>query len=181
MSVTLSNSTNNYDWRDRPETDFYPTPPEVTQALLKFLALPSKRIWEPACGKQHLSNELKKAGHQVFETDIQTGIDFLKQDHSYEAQWIITNPPFIIAEEFIRHCRKLNVEGFALLLKSQYWHSSKRFKLFEEIPPTYVLPLTWRPDFLFGAKSSSPTMEVLWTIWNQEYKGFTTYLPLKKP
>lgn len=30
--------------------------------------------------------------------------------------------------------------------------------------PSYVLPLTWRPDFLYGAKSGRPTMELLWTV-----------------
>ena len=33
----------------RSEMDFYPTPPEVTEALLQFLDLPKTTvIWEPA-------------------------------------------------------------------------------------------------------------------------------------
>lgn len=36
----------------RRESDFYPTPPEVTVALLDFLRLPKNTvIWEPAAGE----------------------------------------------------------------------------------------------------------------------------------
>lgn len=30
--------------------DFYPTPPDVTEALMRFLDLPPSVIWECACG-----------------------------------------------------------------------------------------------------------------------------------
>lgn len=54
-----------------------------------------------------------------------------------------------------------------------------------EYPPRFVLPLTWRPDFLEhekqeGDKKGAPTMEVAWSVW---FKGSneTIYLPLQKP
>jgi hypothetical protein len=187
MSVTLANSSEIQNWRERCPTDFYPTPPHVTQALIDFLMLPKElTIWEPAFGDGRMSNVIKGNGYNVFESDIQTGIDFL-QTPSCNRDFIITNPPFCIAEEFIKHAKLLNPNcGFAFLLKSQYWHGAKRLKLFQEIQPQFVLPLTWRPDFLFGAKSNSPTMEVLWSVWiNQEwkecYEGECIYRPLKKP
>jgi hypothetical protein len=37
--------------------------------------------------------------------------------------------------------------------------------LFKEFPPAYVLPLTWRPDFMGGERGGAPTMEVHWTVW----------------
>ena len=44
------------------------------------------------------------------------------------------------------------------------------------------VPLSWRPDFLFGSKSGAPTMEVLWTVWKAPYDNATTlYEPLLKP
>ncbi len=40
----------------RRELDFYPTPPDVTIALMEFLALSRKSIvWEPACGDGAMS------------------------------------------------------------------------------------------------------------------------------
>jgi hypothetical protein len=186
MTITLANSSTQ-NWRDRPATDFYPTPEPVTQALLDHLMLPKMlTIWEPACGEGHMVKVLRANGYVVRDSDIQTGTDFLEVEDCPES-FIITNPPFNQAEAFIRHASKLNPEcGFAFLLKSQYWHSASRLKLFREIQPQFVLPLTWRPDFLFGAKSGSPTMEVLWTVWiNKDweecYEGECIYQPLEKP
>jgi hypothetical protein len=186
MSVTLANSSA-ANWRDRPATDFYPTPPDVTQALIDFLVLPTElTLWEPACGDGHMVNVLRANGYVVRDSDIKTGTNFLDVQECPES-FILTNPPFNQAEAFIRHANDLKPEcGFSFLLKSQYWHSASRLKLFREMRPQFVLPLTWRPDFLFGAKSGSPTMEVLWTVWiNQEweecYEGETIYNLLERP
>jgi hypothetical protein len=51
-----------------------------------------------------------------------------------------------------------------MLLKSQYWHAAKRHQLFNTHTPAYILPLTWRPDFMFGERGGAPTMDVLWTV-----------------
>ena len=45
--------------------------------------------------------------------------------------------------------------------------AAKRKALFEEHPPAYVLPLTWRPDFMGGERGGAPTMEVHWTVWRR--------------
>lgn len=178
MSVTLANA----GAVDRPATDRYPTPAPVTHALLDYLELDEgTRIWEPACGEGHMVNVLKGRGHIVQNSDILTGVDFLAQKE-LKGDWIITNPPFYLAEDFIRHAHSLKPEGICLLLKSQYWHASKRLRLFNEFRPEAVLPLTWRPDFLFGKKSGAPTMEVLWTVWRANYKPIETiYQPLARP
>lgn len=42
-------------------------------------------------------------------------------------------------------------------------------------------PLTWRPDFHFGAKGGSPTMECAWTVWDRVPSNVTQYVPLLKP
>lgn len=187
MTVTLANSSTTSDWHKRPLTDFYPTPWDVTQSLIDFLMLPkTTTIWEPAAGEGHMAKVLESNGYTVRSSDIQAGEDFLLQRECL-GDFIITNPPFIVAEEFIKHSNWLTPKcGFAFLLKSQYWHSAKRFKLFQSVPPQFVCPLTWRPDFLFGAKSGAPTMEVLWTIWfnpkwQECYEGATVYKPLDRP
>lgn len=164
--------TNNNSETKRRELDFYPTPPEVTHALLQFLKLKPCTIWEPACGDGAMADVLYEYGHKVIATDIRvTGygrgeIDFLLSN--YDCDVIITNPPFNISEEFIRHALT-KAPIVAMVLKSQYWHAKKRVKLFDEHPPAYVLPLSWRPDFLFDTRKqgekSNPTMEVNWTVW----------------
>lgn len=169
----------------RNESDFYPTPPDVTFALMKRLGIPKWMwIWEPACGEGHIVNELHREGYQnVLATDIQNGIDFLTCNISdFTYRWIITNPPFSLAEQFIRRCHESRMP-FALLLKSQYWHSKKRYSLFKEIPPSSIYPLTWRPDFLFKSRGKgSPLMDVMWCVWDKDAKfGETVYRPLERP
>lgn len=172
---------------DRNKTDFYATPPEVTIALLDFLEdlyLLKQRatIWEPACGRGDMADVMYDRGYHMVVSDLYPQIpgmdstDFLKS-HA-KCDWIITNPPFSKATEFITHALELG-KPCAFLLKSQFWHAKSRLNLFREHPPSYVLPLTWRPDFLFGAKSGSPTMECLWTVWAGDTE--TIYYPLEKP
>lgn len=169
----------------RRALDFYPTPNEATIALMDFLKLDSPQtIWECACGTGQMANVLKSYGHHVIETDITTGDDYLKTFHHSDA--IITNPPFNLSQLFIEKAIK-ETRLVAMLLKSQYWHAAKRLPLFETNPPTYILPLTWRVDFLqherkIGDKKGAPTMEVAWSVWvNSVFKKGTQYIPLKKP
>ena len=171
---------------DRNKTDFYATPPEVTVALLDFLEdrgiiTPYCTIWEPACGGLAMVEVLLDREYHVIGSDLHPQIecmlplDFMHADE--KCDWIITNPPFSKAAEFITHALELG-KPCAFLLKSQFWHAKSRLNLFRENPPAYVLPLTWRPDFLYGAKSGSPT--ILWTVWYPG-KHESIYYPLEKP
>lgn len=165
----------------RSKSDFYPTPPDATQALLDFIRIPKGTlVWEPACGEGHMVRVLEENGMQVIGTDIQCGTDFLTADKPSAIQWIITNPPFSLAEQFIRRSAQHSVP-FAMLLKAQYWNAKKRYPLFLELPPSYVLPLTWRPDFLFGERGcGSPLLDVMWCVWGMNFPG-TLFQPLYRP
>ena len=161
----------------RKAHDFYPTPPEATLALLRFMEIPKKSIiWEPAAGDGAMADVFISEGYTVISTDITTGTDFLSHP-GFLCDWIITNPPFSCADEFIKHALELD-RPFAYLLKSQFWHAAKRRKLFEQYPPDFVLPLTWRPDF---TGQGSSLMDVIWCVWSRPHTGATIYKPLSKP
>lgn len=171
---------------DRNSTDFYPTPPEATWALMGWLDLPATvRVWEPAAGEGHMALAIGDCGVAVTATTLhdqgfgETGVDFLEQG-TPRGDWLITNPPFKLAAAFIEHAMTLGVP-FAMLLKSQFWHASGRLDLFNQRRPRAVLPLTWRPDFHFGSKGGSPTMECAWTVWDATPAAATVYTPLAKP
>jgi hypothetical protein len=163
----------------RVASDFYPTPAEATHALLNFLKLPAgATIWEPACGENHMVDVMRAQGYEVIGTDIMTGTDFLTAE-TVDCDWIITNPPFSLADRFIERCIE-SKKPFALLLKSQYWHAKKRLELFRSFPPAFILPLTWRPDFTFKQRGKgSPLMDVMWVVWGGCHD--TRYIPLEKP
>ena len=163
----------------RRERDFYPTPPECTQALITFLEgekIRLGRVWECAAGDGHIVRVLEQNGYDVVASDIITGTDFLTAGlPDGGVDFILTNPPFLLAEAFIRKAISFHIP-FAFLLKSQFWHSKKRYPLFAEHPPAYVLPLTWRPDF---TGEGANIMDVVWTVWYGNAEK-TIYKPLQK-
>lgn len=175
---------------NRKENDFYPTPPDVTHALMKFLHKEcsfifdtSLKIWEPSCGDGAMSEVIKQYGHTVTSTELrsdsgygETGIDFLTSN-PMTADAIITNPPFNLSEQFINKALG-NSRIVCMLLKSQYWHAKKRYHLFNISKPKFVLPLTWRPDF---DGRGAPTMDLAWTVWIKGYGTSCIYQPISKP
>lgn len=166
---------------NRRDKDFYPTPPECTIALLDFLEgkmllRKSDTIWECACGSNSMVDVMRKRGYSVIGTDIDTGHDYLTTEIHEDYGWIITNPPFSLAQQFIERSITKR-KPFAMLLKSQYWHSARRRELFNDHPPLFVLPLTWRPDFLNRGNS---LMDVIWCVWAGD-SHVTFYQPLEKP
>lgn len=167
---------------DRRDLDYYPSPPEVTRALMDFICIPEgSLIREPACGEGYMSRVIEGYGHNVIGTDIQFGDNYFDTTLEQKVDAIITNPPFKHAEDFIKKAIG-EADIVAMVLKSQYWHAKKRLKLFREHKPTYILPLTWRPDFLFNepGKGGNSTMEVLWTVWIKGQED-CKYYPLPKP
>lgn len=176
------------DTDNRSPMDFYGTPAEATQALVDFLkstypAIKIKTIWEPCCGEGHMSKVLIKNDYDVYSSDVRsTGYgtphtDFLTSAYK-KVDAIITNPPFNDAHRMIlKAVAEANV--VCMLLKSQYWHASGRYKLFKAHTPAYVCPLTWRPDFTKGGQGA-PVMDVSWNIW---VSGSVQcqYIPFLKP
>lgn len=151
---------------NRKPFDYYPTPANVTKALLNTVRWDrSLRVWEPACGQNHMVDVLKKHFDSVVGTDLQKGEDYLGPVER-DVDAIITNPPFSLAADFIG--KSLKYPYVAMLVKTQYWHSKKRVALFRSRPPSKIIALTWRPQFDETAVSSSPTMDFIWTVWEPD-------------
>lgn len=165
----------------RSAMDFYPTPIEVTHALMMFLSdvghMPSM-VWECACGGYDMSKVIEEYTSCI-ATDLKHGQDYLNHELPEGVDSIITNPPFSLAEQFIRKALS-ETPVVAMLLKSSYWHASKRAALFNKHRPAYILPLLWRPQFSPLENAGSPTMDVLWTVWLPD-RITTQYELLSKP
>lgn len=167
-------------YRERSD-DFYPTPACAVRAFLaaELQWLEGAPVWEPACGDGAISRAMVAQGLDVMSTDLvdrgygQSGRDFLAERHLNGCRRIVTNPPFGIAEKFIRHALfTLNTPYLALLLKATYWHAAGRVALFEARPPSVIYPMTWRPDFL---NKGAPTMDAIWCVWDAERGGEQRY------
>lgn len=168
----------------RQKDDFYPTPSEVTRALLARLTFGPGLVLEPAAGDYRMASDIEGAGYSVQASDIAPRDDRVAQGDFFamtetRASTVITNPPFSLAQRFIEHSLDtLKVQGLALLLKSTFWHAARRSALFERHPPSHICALTWRPDFL---NKGGPTMDCSWFVWLPNRDGTTRYLLLKRP
>ena len=104
--------------------DLYETPVEATRALLRHVPLPV-HVWEPAAGRGAIARELRAAGHAVLATElvpyegaagwILTGVDFLMERRPTSVQAIVTNPPYKLADQFVRHGLSLGLPVIVLL------------------------------------------------------------------
>lgn len=169
----------------RSEADFYATPPDCTVALLNdYGRMLGHRVWEPACGDGAISEVLTAAGKDVFSTDLRHtgfgtgGVDALGT-RPENIDSIVTNPPFNLAVQFIRHLRSLHLP-FALLLKATFWHAASRRALFRETGPLAVCPLLWRPA-MDPSRGKSATMDFCWTVWTDAPVPSCDYTPLPRP
>ena len=104
--------------------DLYETPSVAVQALLRVEELPHL-IWEPAAGRGAIVRVLRTAGHEVVTSDLidygvpgqASGRDFLLEDKPPPGvEMILTNPPFGIANAFVRHAVTLCPRVCMLLL-----------------------------------------------------------------
>lgn len=169
----------NYATEDREANDYYATDPKALELLLELEAF-SPRVWECACGEGHLSEVLRKNGHNVLSTDLidrgygRGGVDFLQQNGSFDGD-IVTNPPYKYGLEFVRKALEIVTEGHkvAMFLKVQFLEGKARRKLFKEYPPKRVyvsssrLRCAMNGDF---EKYSISAIAYAWFIWE---KGFT--------
>ena len=114
----------------------------------------------------------------MFSSDIADGVDYLDAKSAGLYKAIITNPPFSLAEQFIRKA-VAEAPVVAMLLKATYFHAGSRVALFRECPPTAVLAMAWRPA-MCPERGKSPIMDFIWAVWIKGVRG-TEYCVLPKP
>lgn len=91
---------------------------------------------------------------------------------------VITNPPFSLAEQFIRHSRALYPRAdLVFLLRLNFAGSAGRLRLWRDIgmPDVYVLPN--RPSFTGGKTDSC---EYAWFRWPSDARSRGEFLVLNE-
>jgi hypothetical protein len=110
----------------RKKSDFYETPYSMTEHLLKKEPFDfSRTVCEPACGAGAITKIISKywLSSRITAYDIEK--NFLSDTQTYD--YIITNPPFSKAYEFIVQAKKLANVKVALLLPLSYLHGKYRY------------------------------------------------------
>tara|TARA_R100001591_G_C4272808_1_gene162909 strand:+ start:98 stop:655 length:558 start_codon:yes stop_codon:yes gene_type:complete len=160
---------------DRQKDDFYATPLEATEALLKVESFDGK-IYEPCCGQGHISKVLVKHGYDVESTDLvdrgygQSHIDFLMELQVREN--IVTNPPYgRLLMQFVQQCQHLSEKKIALLLKLTFLEGQERKEFFKKYPPVRVYVFSKRLSLMKNGDSYDGGMMALaWFVWEKGNK-----------
>lgn len=158
--------------------DFFPTPAWGTRALIEHIGISKwDSAWEPACGQGHMSKVLAETFPYVYSSDVHdygygAVRDFMTYKNNAEskrrADWIITNPPFNLAEQFALTAMQRANAGVALLVRTSFLESVGRYeRLFKPFPPHSILQFTERLPMHKGRvdpKGSTAT-SYCWLTW----------------
>lgn len=190
-----SNITGGASDRGRAEDDFYATNPVDVERFLKAYGQIAGTVLEPCIGQGHIAKVLQAKGNVVIRgidiKDRKSGFtteitDFLTCD-SYNGvfDYVITNPPYSLAEEFIRKAMLCVKESGTVImfLKLQFLEGTGRQALFEVYPPKYIYVCRKRAQPLrmgseidpkTGKKWASSTICFAWFVWEKNFKGEPT-------
>ena len=170
-------STNRNNRQEINEKDYYVTPYNVVRSIvgeLDRMGFIGGNVLDPAAGgneESYLLNEYgmpyaeeieKLTGNHVDTIDIRNNskaefkMDYLSIDADKWKRYdlIITNPPFSLAEEYVRKSMELLKEWgvLCLLLRLNFLEGLKRKELFDEFPPSYIFVHRKRMCFRGNAK-----------------------------
>ena len=169
--------------------DDFPTPPWATRALLDHVingqSLSTKSCLEPACGRGYMSRPLAERFQQVHSADLlDYGYGHVRDYLTYpylagSHDWVITNPPFKLGQEFIERSLVVASQGVAILARTVFLESVGRYQaLFKNNPPTYFAQFSERVPMIKGRvdpKASTAT-GYAWFVWVNNSQTTSTQL-----
>ena len=164
--------------------DLYETPSPAIEALLRAEPLPPD-LWEPACGPGAIVRVLRAHGHRVIGSDVADygdpthfyGRDFLMEQKAPDGcGCIITNPPFMHANNFVRHAVTL-APRVIMLLRLAFLEGTGRSDILDggTLARVYVfrnrLPMMHRN--VWQGQQASSAMAFAWFVWDANHQGRT--------
>jgi hypothetical protein len=196
ISAYKCNGASNHSDVEREINDFYATPDIAVEPLIEYLKINYPKIfddiiWEPACGKGHISEALINAGFNVISSDlIDRGyssslcgekFNFLSEKNDYTDAHIITNPPYKYAQEFVEKSIEILQKGklCCMLMKLTFLEGNKRYEMFQKYPPKHLLVFSNRINCALGGDfETTPkhggAVAYGWYIWEKGFTGKTT-------
>ena len=171
-------SCNNSEGK-RKKSDFYETPYSLTRLFLDKYPIPKlDLILEPACGNGAIVKVLQEKGYVNIES-YDKERNFFTDNGVGRYDVIITNPPFSLAYEFIKHAIYLKPYKIIMLLPLSYLHGKKRhdniYKSKQDLMLKYISVFTRYP--MLGevlqpdGKHNTGMMVYAWFYWEKDYDG----------
>lgn len=172
----------------RDSLDLFPTPPWATRALCEKIdfvtpqRLAVQTCWEPACGLGHMAHPLAEYFAEVRASDVYPyGFgevdDFLMPGPVEPVDWIISNPPFRLAQDFIVRALGIARVGVAMLVRTSFLEGTGRHRdLFSRRPPTVIYQFAERVPMVKGRVDPRATTATsyAWLTWTSADAGRRT-------
>lgn len=162
----------------------FPTQPWAVRALMEHVIPHDMRggtVWEPAANRGYMARPLAGYFGTVIASDLHDYgvgypvIDFLNgpspADYGMDVDWIITNPPFNLAEDFIHRALDVAKEGVAIFARSAFLEGKARHEsIYSKVPPSVVAQFAERVPLVQGRvdAGAATAMPYMWLVW---YKG----------
>lgn len=171
------------------QLNFFPTPPWAARAgaeLVRFLDPAARSVSEPACEMGHMSITLREYFQEVRATDVypywqhggphdhqMSQRDYLAGVEENECDWMITNPPFAYAADFVRQGVLQARRGVAVLCRLAFLESEDRYPLLfrSEHPLSHVAYFVGRVPMVLGRwdPSASSATAYAWFIFDKQW------------
>jgi len=169
---------------DKAPLDFFVTHPSSVETLLRVEKFPGV-VWEPVCGDGTMARTLelgdgvaRVAASDVADRGFGFRRDFLKTTMLFGGvNHIVTNPPFELADQFVRHALRLGPPGkVAMFLRLAFLEGSRRGEtIFRTHPPSRVWVFSRRQALRRnGGEWQSGLIAFAWYVWDRGSSGPTT-------
>ena len=164
----------------RVESDFYSTPKSCIQNFLNHYGNIHGTVLEPSAGNGNIVDIIKKNGNshvtslelrkeesdnlKQLSDEVVIG-DFLEYKSDKDLDYIIGNPPYSLAQEFMEKCFEIANENtvIIMLLRTAFLESKKRYDFWQKHPVSKLYVLSQRPSFT--GKGTDAT-SYSWFVWD---------------
>jgi hypothetical protein len=186
--------------RPRRKHDFYETPIELCKEAIQWFIFDEninylKHVLDPGAGNGVWGKALMNwyVGAEILPEIVGVESQEIKKPSCYDAwvtddylhyqdggdyELVIGNPPYSLAEEFVRKSFELLTDdGYVyFLLRLAFLESKKRyFGLFNEFPLKRVYVLSRRPSFFssVGNRKTTDALSYAMFLWQKGWQGQT--------
>lgn len=169
------------------ELDDFPTPPWATRAWMEILfrlyANNGQTVWECSSNRGYMVRPMQEffSLGNVMASDVVPYLEFpFATVHDFlnvpiipfgrHVDWIITNPPFIRAADFIERGLLLARVGVAVLVRTSFLEGVRRYeRLFRDNPPNAIWQYVERVPMVQGRYDpvASTATSYCWLLWKK--------------
>lgn len=146
----------------RRKYDLYETPHWVVESLFSYLPIQKDKTYlEPCRASGRIYSKLPEGS---LWGEIREGIDYLTTPYP-KVDFIITNPPFSLAQEFVTKSLT-EAKVVVMLLRLTFLESLKRCEWWNDNKLTSLFVLAKRPSFTEDGKTDGSGYA--WFVWDKE-------------